>query len=751
MKKSIFLMCFLALSLNATTIKSITYKGLIHLSDLVANEISGLKVGDKLTGQSSHKAIVNLFKQGYFEDIVIEENDGNVVVKVKEKPSITRVDIKGVVTNDQKAISSLITIKPGQMYDDLSVKRAKESIRQFYEAKGYFDTVVDAQTKQVNENDNALHLILTVNRGENIIINKVNLVGANVLDYSDIEPAVANKEREFMGWLWGRNDGKMRIFDLAQDPNRIQDEYYKKGYLDAQISGPYLNAYMDNYTADLTYYVSEGKPYKVDKISIDIPNYLGINKDELLSSLKLQAGDRLNSAWIRRDMEKMENLIADKGYAFVKVVPQTQKDEENQLVSINYEINPSDKVYIRNVIISGNDRTIDKVIRRELYITEGNLYSRTDLTDSKNALRRTGYFEEVDIKENRVGKNEIDLEVVVQETTTGSITGGIGYETSGGLLLNAGISDTNIFGTGLKGAFNIDKSKDELSGNIKLTNPRIFDSEYSLGGSIFADNYKRGNYDERNIGFSTTLGRKIGRYTEIYLTYLLESSRIRGLDPYYQKAGYQNGKNIKSALIPGISFNNTDDFYLPRTGIITGLNLEYAGAGGDMKFLKSSVYLNAYQGLADYIDYDLILRYKSNFGYIWDWEKGPKNLPINEKLNLGGIRSIRGFQSRSVTPRQDVCINGICKMIETSGKIAFNNSFEVSIPLINRIKMRAFGFFDYGIIGESKINEVERYSTGAGIEWITPLGPLQFIYSHPLNNKPGDELSRFEFSIGRRF
>ena len=311
---------------------------------------------------------------------------------------------------------------------------------------------------------------------------------------------------------------------------------------------------------------------------------------------------------------------------------------------------PDEKVYIRNVQISGNDRTVDRVVRRELYLTEGNLYNRTDLQDSKDALKRTSYFDEVEIEEYRVGENQVDLLVKVKEASTGSISGGIGYGSSDGLLLNASLSDTNVFGSGMKGVVSVDRSDNELSGQIGLTNPRLFDSEYSLGGTLYANNYDWNNYDEKSYGMNVVLGRKLTRNLSASIGYIIEQSRISGLSDVLKSVGYKDGKSIKSSLIPSITYNSTDDYYLPRTGIIASSSLEFAGVGGDEKFLKSRTNFNWYQGIREWVDYDLIFRLKSSFGKIWD--RG--YIPINEKLYLGGIRNLRGFESRTVAPKVKV-------------------------------------------------------------------------------------------------
>ncbi|MGG7047606.1 MULTISPECIES: outer membrane protein assembly factor BamA [unclassified Campylobacter] len=745
MKKNLFLLLLAFSAANAEQIQSVNFNGLIHISPDVAREISGLKIGSQLTGENSDKAITNLFKQGYFEDIYLtSDGTGNIVINLKEKPSIARVDLKGVVTNDKTAIESLINIKPGNMYDELSIEKTKERIRQYYESKGYFDTVVDVEKKPVADNESSLFLTLNINRGENMIIENVNLVGAKKFDYGDVEPIIANKSREWAGWMWGRNDGKVRLFELENDPLRIQDKYFQKGYLDATVSAPYLNASFDNYTADLTYYIKEGKPYDVSSVNIDAPEYLELDKDELISDFKLEAGDRMNSEHLRRDMKKLDDLVADKGYAFVKVSPNTQKYDDNHTVDITYEVDPGEQVYIRNVKISGNERTVDRVIRRELYLTEGSLYSRTDLQDSTDALKRTSYFDDVEIKEERVDANTVDLIVDVKEASTGTISGGIGYGSSDGLLLSASLSDSNIFGSGMKGTISVDKSDDELSGQIGITNPRIFDSEYSLGGTIYANDYDWDNYEEKSYGFNLTVGRKITRNLSASLSYVIEQSDISGLNKVLQEVGYKEGKNLKSSLIPAISYNSTDDYYLPRRGILASTSFEFAGIGGDEKFVKNRTDFNYYLGLREYIDYDFILRYKSSFGKVWD----NGYVPINEKLYLGGIRNLRGYESRSVSPKV-LASNG--QWYETGGEISFNNSAEISFPLIDRVKMRGMVFYDYGMIGQKSVSEIKRSSYGAGIEWITPIGPLQLIFAKALNKARNDDTNSFEFTIGRRF
>ncbi|EAC1596930.1 outer membrane protein assembly factor BamA [Campylobacter coli] len=738
MKKIISICALVALS-NAAVIKEIKFNGLNHLSNASALNLTGLKIGETINLDKINTAILNLYKQNYFENIAVEENNGILNIIVTEKPSIAKISITGIASNDRKQVESILGIKRGTLFDEASAKEASERIKAYYEAKSYFDTIVEYRKKTL-ENTEGLELEFIVNRGENIVINNVNLSGAKEFSYSDIEPSIVNKEKEFMSWMWGRNDGKLKIFELSNDSARISDEYMKKGYLDVQVSSPYLKTYTDTYQANLTYFIKEGKPYKIESISIENPLFSEEENIQNVKNLRSTQGKLINIEDIRKDVKTIETQSADLGYAFAEVYPDIQKNDQTQEASVVFKVIPHDKVYIRNVIISGNSRTVDRVVRRELYITEGNLYNRTDLSESTNALRRTSYFDDVEIKEEKVDDTHIDLIVNVKEASTGAISGGIGYGSSDGLLLNASLSDTNIFGSGIKSSVSVDKSDDTLSGRISLINPRILDSQYSLGGTLYSNDYEWDNYSEKNYGFDITLGRQFARYYNVSLTYNLEQSDIYHLSPTLLRTGYELGKTIKSSITPAITFNNTDDYYLPRKGIIASTSLEYAGLGGDQEFLSSSSKFNFYQGLQDYIGYDLIYRYKASFYKVWD----EGYLPINQRIYLGGIRSLRGFESRTVSPKNEWGD-------EVGGTIAFANSVELSFPLIDRIKLRGSVFFDYGMIGNKNLDEIQRMSTGLGIEWITPIGPLQLVFAKPLNDKKGDDTNTFEFNLGTRF
>lgn len=745
MKKITALSLVVATSLFAAPLKSLQFDGLIHLSPEMASEMIDMRAGDSVDMEKIDKAVKTLYKQNYFEDVWIEEmGEGALVIHVKEKPVIAKVDFLGISDSDKDEMNKLAGIKKGEVYDAERAELSKLKIIKFYEDKGYFDTVVEIKTTPLSEKL-SMSLDFVINRGENVVIKKVTLCGSKALNYNDVEPNIANKSEEWLPWMWGFNDGKLKTSDIEHDSARIKDTYMQKGYLDCDVSQPFLKTYLDSYTADLVYSVNEGEQYKVGTIGIEIPEGF-IDVQAVIAEMNLQNGKVFNVSKLRKDMTLIETKVADQGYAFVKVSPDVKNDKENHIANITYRVMPGEKVYINNVRISGNSRTIDRVVRREIYLANGDMYSRTDVDDTKKALKRTGYFEDVEIKEERISKDKMDIVVNVKEASTGSIGGGIGYGSSDGLLLSASVSDGNIFGSGLRAGIDVERSDSELNGAISLANPRLFDSVYSLSGKIYGADNSYYYYDQKKYGINVVLGRKIARNWGVSLGYIIEQGKLSNLTNELQEYKGQlwtDETTIKSSVVPGISFNNTDDYYLPRSGIAASSSLEIAGLGGDEKFMSSVNKFATYYGLQDLIDYDLILRYKAQFKYL-AINSADEKYSYGEKYYMGGIRTVRGYESNSLSPKlpgKDILIGGNTMLV---------NTVEASFPLVERLKMRGAIFFDYGMIGEDNL-DIKRGGTGVALEWISPLGPIGLVFSQPVMDEAGDKKASFEFTIGQKF
>ena len=741
MKKSILLSSILVLSLHSTTIKDIKFDGLIHISPEIAKEIIGIKKGDELDELKVDQSIKNLYAQKIFNDIWVDEQNGVLIYHVKEKPVVSRVNIEGI--SDDKADETLknAKIKKGDLFDKNKAKEVKEKITKELQSKGYFDSSVKIEQKEVNPGSVETNVI--VNKGEPVYIKKVNLIGAKHFSYDDIKDSLANRQRQFAGWFFGRDDGKLKADQLKFDAQRIKEFYLRHGFLDAKVYPPYLKTNFSDYSAELTYKIDEGEPYRVSSVDVQIDPSIA-NPAELKEKFKLKPKKTFDVTKLRNDISKIQKAVSDKGYAFASIVPDVKPDKASHTVSVVYRVQPNEKVFVNNITISGNSRTQDSVIRRELYLSEGEKFTRSDLVDSMNALKRTGYFNNVQIIPKQVAPAKMDLLVKVDEASTGSIMGGITYSDAyDGLGVNAGISDRNFLGSGIELGTTIDYSQKRLKGSINFNNPRLFDTLYSLSGNIYRNDYDYINYKEKSFGGSLGLGRKVGRNLHISLTYLYEDTELSDVNETLKNdIFYQEGRFKKSSLIPAITYNNTDDYYLPRHGVYASYSLEYAGIGGDSKFLKHNATLKLYHGFEDQIDYDLILRGKVRVSTIND--KG--FIPLNEKLYMGGYGTVRGYKYGWLSPKdEDGNLKGAKKMATAS--------VEMSIPLVKSMGLRGMAFFDSGWTGEDSFSDIKRSSYGGGIEWPkSPLGvPIQILWTKPVNKKDDDRLHKVEFNLGRRF
>ena len=745
MKKLLILSILMASFLQAAVVKSLKFDGLIHLSEEVASEMIGIKKGDSIDIEIIDKAIKTLYKQGYFRDVWVEEvGDGEIVFYFKEKPTVAKIELEGIGENDKEKVLGFLGMKKGEVYDIEKATLSELRVIKFYEAQGYFDTVVEHDTEVLS--GTSIKVKFLINRGEEVFIKSVKMCGVENLEYSDFEPKIANKEAEWLPWMWGFNDGKLRLSDLPNDSSRIKDVYMEYGYLDAKISEPFLKTYMDSYTATLRYSVDEGKQYKIGLVDIRMPKDLNISVEELKEEMVLQTDDVFDVNRLRRDIKRVETAVADLGYAYVRVIPDINKKSEEAIADVYLRIIPGDKVYINDVRISGNSRTIDRVVRRDVFLATGDLYKRTDLKDTKGALGRSSYFETVNIVEKRVSKDKIDLIVEVTEASTGSIGGGIGYGSSDGLLLSANLSDSNIWGSGMTASVDVERSDKELSGRLSLQNPRVFDSIYSLGGSVYRRsteyNYDTTTtaYDATITGFNVNVGRRFGRRWGGSVSYVLEDKQYDYADT--NSTGYIYSDLLKSSIIPSIRYNSTDNYQLPREGISFKSSLEFAGVGGDAEFLKSVTKFNYYYGLRDSLKYDLILRYKMQAHYLLD----NGFIPIDEYLTMGGVSTVRGYESGTIG-HVAYTSNGSYY----DNDMMLINTVEASFPLIERLKMRGALFLDYGMIGAGSIDDQIRAGTGAVLEWISPMGPISLIFAHPLLKEEGDRTAGFEFTMGRQF
>ncbi|WP_104722046.1 outer membrane protein assembly factor BamA [Helicobacter mesocricetorum] len=727
----------LAVGAELPIIKEVRYEGLNYISPLIANEIANVQIGKMLDIQRINQSILDFYKQGYFKDIWTTEEEGVLVFHFVEKPVIASLVISGYgAGKEQAVINKEIGLKKGDVYDEIKINATKKRIIEILEKQGRYDTVVESKVEEISQN--ALKVTLEINQGEEIIIRKANYYGRENLKVSRIEALTANKEREFLGWMWGFNSGKLQINEIETDSLRIQDLYLQKGYLDAKVSPPFLRTDFTTYNAELDYYIEEGKPYKVSGIDI-VQEEMVIDDKELYDVIKTKQKRVFNISTMRKDAEALRYKIGDLGYAFVRVTPDLDKDAEKSQVRIVYYIQPGKKVTVNDVIISGNSKTLDRVIRRNILLAPGDEYNMTKITRSKNSIMRSGGFDDIEIQERRIDEESIDLLVKVKEAKTGEFSFGVGYGSYDGIMGNASIKDRNIFGTGLTAGVYLDKSQISTSYRLNIYNPAVLDSNYSLSTDIYQSQYDNFDYQEKTRGFSFVGGRRITDTLETTLGYMYQQSELSSfVNPFYLR--YYRGKYTKSSIIPGVYYDSTDSYFFPKNGWKANASLEYAGVGGDAEFLKYFGTLYFFKSLEDWIDLDLTFRLRSKLGYIED----AGYVPLNERFYLGGINSLRGYQTNSISPRDEFGTR-------IGGNKTSYSSVELSYGLFETVPMRLSAFYDYGMLGKNDITQIRRSSAGVALEWISPIGAITFIIPKAIDNKPGDNISSFEFTMGQRF
>jgi outer membrane protein insertion porin family len=757
MKKLFTLSVGLSSILLAQNITSIQYNGLLHLSNEVATEISKINVGEAFDINKIDMSIKDFYRQGYFSDIVVSTTkNGGLIYDFTEKSTISKLEMNGYSSDDEQEAEFIsVGLRKGDLYDARKVESAKRKLIKKIEAEGYYDTVVEIDVEPKEE---SVALVFNVNKGEKIYIENIEFAGVDKLDSADLETVLANQEEDFMGWFPGLNNGVAHLDDLAIDGKRAQDVYMQNGYMDATVSDPLMRIDAGAYKADITYQISEGEQYRINTISIQ-GNVEGLDLDALKGELKSLEGKVFNIDKLRKDKAHIEEQVANLGYAFVRIRPDFKKNPNDKTVDILYTINQGNKVTINDVIISGNHTTIDRVIRRDIYLAPGDLFSLTDLKDSKNALGRRGYFEKVDIEKERIDAHSMNLLVKVKETATGSIQAGGGYGSYQGAMISASLSDRNIMGSGINAGISFDISKISTNYSLNIQNPRVWDSDYSMGASIYQSEFEYTAYNQKSVGASVNVGKQMTRnlfgslsysFSENKATDANNSANPDSLVDFGQFIFEPKDLNYaKSTFSVGLNYDTTDDFYTPREGIILGGSLGYSGIGGDQKFVDASARFGVYYGLEDVIDYDLILRYKVRARYL----KDQGNIAIPEKLFMGGIGSVRGFEPYSITPfsidPNDV--NQTRTLL--GGTSSLINTIEASIPLSKAAKMRLAFFYDHGMIGRksTRFDEITKEGYGVALEWFSPMGPINLVFARAVNPESYDQTASFEFTMGQKF
>lgn len=701
-----------------------------------------IKPGDKVTLEDVDEAMRNIFSLGRFEEISAEltEVQGAKVITfvVAELPLVRDVLFEGNDELGEDKLRPLVSVKIPEIFNHAKVKQSIFEIENAYAEDGYHAASIEPAV-EIDEKNEAV-LTFKITEGEKVLIDKIRFTGNTAIDEDDLADAMQTQESWWLSWMTGRGAYQSEVMEL--DVERIKAAYKDKGYMDVKVKQPEVTLVKDNKALDILIEVDEGAQYMVG--TLDFKGDLLKPSEELLPLVSLKPGEVFNRSQLHDSIERLTDLYADEGYAHVNVAPLSSKDEEKLAIDLIFDIEQGAKVYIERVQVSGNSRTRDKVIRREVPIVEGDQYSASKIKAANRSVRNLGYFEEVNVT-TRPGSadDQAVLNIDVKEQATGTFSVGVGYSSVDSVLAQGSVTQDNFLGYGLKLKLSASLSGSSSTYSLGVTDPYFLDTDWTLGFEVYKSEREYDDYDEYRTGGAIKAGHRIAKYTKGFLTYRYEQSEILNIDETLDPENTlweEEGESTLSSLTTEIVRNSTDYHQDPSTGGMSKITLEYAGLGGTENYAKTIIEHRHFFPLF----WGTVFSIHGETGYVV--ATGNDDVSRSERFYLGGIRNLRGFKTREVGPKdeEDVYLGG-----ETMGY--FN--FEYLFPVAKSLGLKGLLFYDTGNVWADSADYFSklRHSAGAGIRWNSPLGPLRFEWGYNLAPEDDEKQSVFEFSIGSAF
>ena len=698
--------------------------------------------GEPLSRSQISKDIEQIYDLGQFKDIRVETRQGSkgleVVFIVEEIPSIGDVLLYGNVEVGDSDIHEILGFKRGEAFQDHITKEAKEKIKLLYHEKGFFLAEVDVVSKKSVRNLMNIHI--RIREGEKIGIKNIRFSGNKKFSADDLRDQMETKAETWFSWIDESGIYKKDILKL--DMFRLEAYYQDHGYLRARVQEPNINIDQKNKEINISISIEEGSRYRVGKITSKPDDT--VSADDILKVLQMKSGDVYSLSKVRAGILNISDLYSERGYAYADVNPITKINENSRTVDVSIEVDRGRKVYVGEINVIGNTRTLDNVIRREFRLREGELFDSVKLKRSKQRINNLQFFEDVKI-DTRRGKEPdlIDITTTVTERPTGSVNVGAGFSSNENLMFNAGISQNNFLGTGRRVVFSTNLSSRRTDFNLSLTDPRIFDTE--LLGGIDAFNRKTNyySYKAKSTGAGFRIGKSLSEHDWAGLNY--NFANIKVSDVVTTTAYLKDETRVTSRISPSFIRDTRDDFLNPSTGSRHVVRFSLAGLGG-AKFHKMSYETARYWPIVGKLVGMLHGEIAWADGY------GDENLPIFERYYMGGPKSLRGYTIKNVGPK-DVSGNPL------GGNQSLLLNAELQYPFTKGF--RGFVFYDRGNLygGGSNISTTSttwdlgnmRDSIGGGIRFLSPFGPIGFAYGIKLDQATGEESGEFHFSAGNSF
>ena len=733
-------------------------------ADAIRIHISS-KPGEPLDEAIVDQDVKAIYKMGLFEQVNAEVGRENahliLTFQVKERPFVFEVRLQGMkkISTEDDKVRANVRLHAHAILDPQLVEDTIRLLKKVYENKGYLDATITFRTAP--RPDGTVTAIFDVKEGPRVRIAALNFTGNKAFPARRLKRVMETSPHNLLSVLTGT--GVLDRRKLQEDTDRLTAFYYDHGYLNVHVAEPVINRSGDSIT--ITINVDEGEPFKVGKINIE--GDLKVNEKELRDKLTLKSGGVFRGSTMQHDVLTLSDFYSNRGYAYVNVDPRTQLDPAGHIIDVTFNVNPGQEVLVDRIKISGNTKTSDKVIRRELQVQEQEPYSAEKIRISKARLDRLGIFEQTRIN-TAPGRepDRINLNVGVREGQTGSFQLAGGFDTASSVFGNFRLSESNLFGGGQSISFDVMLGFLFQNFTVSYNEPYFLDMPLNLGVDLFSWKMFLQAFNQSSVGFAirssyplTDLGlKKLGplplEYVSVGLGYRWESIGISGLQPLttYDVRRYK-GYTLTSKISPTIRRYTVDNPVDPRHGSIQSLSVDIAGLGGDNYFVKGLAHARFFFSFIDSPAFgNWVYSIGGDYGIGTNLQGGTGGeLPLYERFFPGGINSVRGYKFYSLGPRvviHDVFGQPIA-YDEVGGSKELLLNTEVTFPILEALGLRGVVFLDAGNayrLQESMDLGSIQAAYGMGIRWRSPFGPLRIEFGRPINPRPND--LRTDFIIG---
>jgi outer membrane protein insertion porin family len=688
----------------------------------------------------------SIFDLGYFTDVQVDikstPQGKEVIFIVVEKPSIKEILIKG---NDKVKLNDIkekMTLKSRTILNLDKVKEDSEQIRKLYFSKGYYGVKVEYKLDYLETNEAVV--TFTISEGPKGHIQQIVFKGNKKIKASALKKLMTTKKRNIFSII--TKTGTLDEEILKNDLQLLSAYYFDQGYLEVKISEPKIDL-SNPKKIRIEIEIVEGPQYHFG--NIDFKGDLLTTKQALFKVLKIKRNDVYSNTAIRKDINALTEMFANQGYAYVEINPDTSVDNKNLSVDLTFDIEKKKRVSFEKIQVVGNTKTRDKVIRRELQVAEGELYSAADLNKSRDRLKRTGYFKEAEFTTSRGSTEEkINLDLKVEEAPTGALSFGIGYSSIESIVGSASVMDRNLFGLGYQGVLKFSLGAKTQDIRLGFTDPYFLGYPFSAGFDLYHERVEIfETYSYKITGGDIRVGKELTDKIRLDAVYKLETINIYDVSLNASTFIHeQKGKKTTSAISLTPSIDTRDDYYNPRRGAKHSLLIQNAGGvlGGDNYFVKVMAETSWFFPLP--LNTTLNLRAKA--GVIEPY--GGKTLPIYEKFFMGGIQTVRGFEYGRAGP-----VDKNDEPVGAKYMVVFNT--EWIFTLSREIGLRGALFFDvgkaWGVEAGRDINRNSGIKMGAGpgIRWFSPFGPIHIDLGFNLNPRKGEKGHVIDFTAGSVF